>query len=164
MAIARLHSERPGHTLQATALVHEVYLRMCRAHEIRCENRAHFFRIAARVMRRILVDYAGNTVRGSGIQGLLSARSMTLSPSLWINLHSPLKLMNCWSSLPNLARGRHRSWEMRFYGGLTEEEIASAVGKNVRTIRRDWLMATGLVSRTAQARLDVWRAAGKFSP
>ena len=58
LAITRLQSERSGHTLQATALVHEVYLRLCRTNEISWQNRAHFFRVAARLMRRILVDYA----------------------------------------------------------------------------------------------------------
>jgi len=58
LAMSRLRHERPGHTLQATALVHEVYLRMCRSEELQCHDRVHFFRVAARLMRRILVDYA----------------------------------------------------------------------------------------------------------
>jgi RNA polymerase sigma factor (TIGR02999 family) len=141
LAMARLRSERPGHTLQATALVHEVYLRMCRSDEIKCENRAHFFRIAARLMRRILVDYArqhGAQKRNDGAQlrPLEDAIAVSADQSA-----AALEVDELLERLAQLSPRQAQIVEMRFYGGLTEEEIAAAIGKHVRTVRRDWLMA-----------------------
>ncbi len=141
LAMARLRSERPGHTLQATALVHEVYLRMCRSNEFKCENRAHFFRICAQMMRRILVDYArqhGAHKRNCGValQPIDHAISVSAGQSA-----EALEVDELLNKLAALSPRQAQVVEMRFYGGLTEEEIALALGKNVRTIRRDWLMA-----------------------
>ncbi len=141
LAMARLRSERLGHTLQATALVHEVYLRMCRAEDFKCQNRAHFFRISAQLMRRILVDYArqrGAQKRNDGAQ--LQPLDETIAVSATQSSQA-LEVDELLERLATLSPRQAQIVEMRFYGGLTEEEIALALGKSVRTIRRDWLMA-----------------------
>jgi RNA polymerase sigma-70 factor, ECF subfamily len=141
LAMARLKSERPGHTLQATALVHEVYLRMCRSEEIKWQNRAHFFRVAARLMRRILVDYArqrGAQKRNDGAQALPLEEAIVVSDDQSL---AALEVDELLEKLARLSPRQAQIVEMRFYGGLTEDEIAMAIGKNVRTVRRDWLMA-----------------------
>jgi RNA polymerase sigma-70 factor (ECF subfamily) len=141
LAMSRLKSERPGHTLQATALVHEVYLRMCRSDDLKCENRAHFFCIAARLMRRILVDYA----RQRGAQKRNDDQPFgPLHDAITVSVDhvgEALEVDELLDKLAALSPRQAQVVEMRFYGGLNEEEIAIALGKHVRTIRRDWLMA-----------------------
>jgi len=141
LAMARMKSERPGHTLQATALVHEVYLRMCRSDVIKCENRAHFFRIAAKLMRRILVDYARQhsaQKRNEGARIHQIEDAISVSPD---QSAAALEVDELLERLAELSPRQALIVEMRFYGGLTEEEIAAALGIHVRTVRRDWLMA-----------------------
>lgn len=141
LATARLKAERPGHTLQATALVHEVYLRMCKAEDLKFQDRAHFFRLAARLMRRILVDYArqhGAQKRNDGMpcHALDDVIAVSASQSA-----EAVEVDELLTKLAELSPRQAQVVEMRFYGGLTEEEIAVALDKHVRTIRRDWLMA-----------------------
>jgi RNA polymerase sigma-70 factor, ECF subfamily len=141
LAVTKLKSERPNHTLQATALVHEAYMRLCGPNEIKYQDRAHFFRISARVMRHILVDYArqhGAKRRGSGqlLQPLDDAIAVSACQVTQV-----LEINELLDRLARLAPRQAQVVEMRFYAGLTEEEIALALGKNVRTIKRDWLMA-----------------------
>jgi RNA polymerase sigma-70 factor (ECF subfamily) len=141
LAMARLNSERPGHTLQATALVHEVYLRMCHAESVQCQNRGHFFRIAARLMRRILVDYARQHNAGKRNHG---ARPESLDQAIALSAdHSAaaIEVDQLLEKLAELSPRQAQIVELRFYAGLTEEEIAAAVGVHVRTVRRDWLVA-----------------------
>jgi RNA polymerase sigma factor (TIGR02999 family) len=141
LAMARLKSERPGHTLQATALVHEVYLRMCRSEDLKCQDRAHFFRIAARLMRRILVDYARQHNAKKRCDGLPpQALDNTIAVSTG-EFAVALEVDELLEKLAAFSPRQAQVIEMRFYGGLSEEEIAIALGKHVRTIRRDWLMA-----------------------
>jgi len=140
LAMARMRSERPGHTLQATALVHEVYLRMCRSENIRFEDRAHFFRIAARQMRRILVDYA----RQHGTQKRNQGGKVPLDDAIAISAAQSSDALEIDRALEELAKIHPRPAqvvEMRFYGGLTEEEIAAVLGKTRKTVQRDWDMA-----------------------
>lgn len=141
IATARLRSERGDHTLQATALVHEAYLRLCGGNELNCANRAHFFRVAARLIRRILVDYARHqTARkrtGSGTR-------VALDDAIAISIDQTQTALEIDEILRRLAAVNPRQAqivEMRFFGGLTEEEIAAALGIHVRTVRRDWLIA-----------------------
>jgi RNA polymerase sigma factor (TIGR02999 family) len=141
LAMAKMRSERPGHTLQATALVHEVYLRLCRSDDIKCQNRTHFFRVAARLMRHILVDYArlhGAKKRNHGAAFAALDDAIAISDD---QSSVALEVDELLSKLAELSPRQAQVVEMRFYGGLTEEEIAAAMGKSVRTIRRDWLMA-----------------------
>jgi len=141
MSMARLKTERPGHTLQATALVHEVYLRLCRVEGLEWRDRAHFFRVAARLMRRILVDYA----RGRGAQKRNEGTPFqTLDEAIAVSSDRAAEALEIDELIEKLAAVSPRQAqvvEMRFFAGLREEEIAAALGINVRTIRRDWLMA-----------------------
>jgi len=141
IATARLRSERGGHTLQATALVHEAYLRLCGSDEIAWQNRAHFFRVAARQMRRILVDYARHhnaqkRNEGGPMISLDDAIAFTADQSA-----IALEVDEVLRKLAAISPRQAQVVEMRFFAGLTEEEIAVALGKNARTIKRDWLMA-----------------------
>jgi RNA polymerase sigma-70 factor (ECF subfamily) len=141
IAKAHLRSERPGHTLQATALVHEVYIKLCGAAAVDWKDRAHFYRISARMMRRILTDYARqrNTVkRNSGryperLDDVILISDENLS--LVIEIDELLeKLAESDSRLAQVV-------EMRFFAGLSEAEIGSALGVSERTVKRYWLRA-----------------------
>jgi RNA polymerase sigma-70 factor (ECF subfamily) len=141
LALSRMRSERQGHTLQPTALVHEVYLRLCRSNQIDWQNRGHFFRIAARLMRRVLVDHARQRVAHKRQPGQPMA---SLDGVILISEDQSFKAIEIDQVLNQLAAVSPRQAqvvEMRFFAGLSEEEIAEVLGKNVRTIKRDWLMA-----------------------
>ncbi len=136
-----MNQERPSHTLQATALVHETYLRMFGSEAIQWQNRAHFFAVAAQQMRRILVDHArtrgarkrgGSRVRVSldSVAGLLEKRDEDL-----IDLDEALQRLEA------LDPRAGRIVELRFFGGLTEKEAAAVVGISVATLKRDWEFA-----------------------
>ncbi len=150
LAMARLKSERRAHTLQATALVHEVYLRLFGSKEVDYRDRAHFFRVAARLMRHILVDYARRhgavkRNRGATIEPLDNVIAVAPNQSA-----QALAIDELLSKLGQLSPRQAQVVEMRFFGGLTEDEIAAALGKNVRTIKRDWLMARAWLHKQLQ--------------
>lgn len=141
LANARLRSERAGHTLQATALVNEAYLRLCGSAKIDWQNRAHFFRVAARLMRRILVDYARqhNAIKrnsGSPLVPLDEAISISKDQAT-----TALEIDELLEELARISPRQAQVVEMRVYADLNDEEIAAAIGKSVRTVRRDWLVA-----------------------
>jgi RNA polymerase sigma-70 factor, ECF subfamily len=141
IASARLQSERVQHTLQPTALVHEAYLRLCGSGALACHDRTHFFRLAARVMRRILVDYARQRnaeKRGDGYANISLDDAVSIGSSYCSDAIEIDDLMN---RLAELSPRQAAIVEMRYFGGLDDEEIALAVGINVRTVRRDWAMA-----------------------
>ena len=135
-----LHGERPNHTLQPTALVHEVYLRMVKVDHVDWHDRAHFFAVAARYMRQILVDSARARryqKRGGG------ALKVTLDEALAVSDPSP-DLVALDDALDVLALQDHRKArvvELRFFGGMTNEEIAAALDISTDTVTRDWQMA-----------------------
>jgi RNA polymerase sigma factor (TIGR02999 family) len=141
IAINRLRSERQEHSLQATALVHEAYMRLCRTDEVSWQNRAHFFCIAARMMRQILVDHArrnGAQKRNNGIRPISLDQAIELTSeqsSIAIEIDELLQ------QLAKISPRQASVVEMRFFGGLNDEEIALALGKTTRTVCRDWLMA-----------------------
>jgi RNA polymerase sigma-70 factor (ECF subfamily) len=137
-----LRLERPGHTWQSTALVHEAYLKMAGQH-CALQNRGHFFGVAAQAMRRILVDHARAQQadkRGGGQMALPIEAALLVSsmkPAEWIDLDAALtRLSEFDSHLSRLV-------ELRFFAGLTVEETAEVLGCVPRTVNRDW--------RTAQA-------------
>jgi RNA polymerase sigma factor (TIGR02999 family) len=141
LAGRHLRRERPGHTLQATALVHEVYLRLIGNRDISWANRSHFFAVASRIMRRILVDYARNRKagkRGGSVQVIELDESVALSEA-----QSDLVLVidQCLQKLAEMDLRQAQVVEMRFFGGLTEREIAIVLGVSTRTVKRDWIMA-----------------------
>ena len=152
IAHRQLRRERDSHTLSTTALVHEAFLRLADQPSIRFENEAHFFAIAARVMRQVLVDYARyhRAARRAGAHEPLEIEAIaagetgpTLVESLLADERAEL-LVTLDEALARLAALDSRLVsvvECRFFGGLTEEETAQALGVTARTVRRDWVKA-----------------------
>jgi RNA polymerase sigma factor (TIGR02999 family) len=135
-----LRGERPDHTLRPTALVHEVYLRLVNLDQVDWQDRTHFFVLAARQMRRILVDSARARhykKRGGG------AFSVTFDEQLAVSDHRPdlVALDEALELLAATDERKARVVELRFFGGLTNEEIAAALRISTDTVTRDWQMA-----------------------
>ena len=141
LAGSMLRSERSGHTLQATALVNEAYLKLLGEESPSFESRAHFFAIAARVMRQILVDHARkhfSQKRGGG------AEKLELNEGLAVSNEQLKPLLDLNDALDALAQADPRKAqviEMRFFAGMTGEEIAEATGLSTATVARDLRMA-----------------------
>jgi RNA polymerase sigma factor (TIGR02999 family) len=136
-----LARERRDHSLQPTALVHEAYLRLFGDTTIKWQNRAHFFAISAQVMRRILVDYARS--RGAEKRGG-SWTKVNLDEAITGSFGRPQDFLILDEAMNRLARFDHRQSqivEMRFFGGLSEEETAEVLGITARTVKRDWRLA-----------------------
>lgn len=133
--------ERPGHTLQPTALVHEAYLRLSELKEIDWQNSGHFFAIAAQMMRRILIDQARSHRSDKRGGGWYAVELETVS----IGSTQPFDhLLALDEALERLSRMDHRQAqvvELKFFGGLTEEQAAIALGISTRTVKRDWRLA-----------------------
>ena len=141
-----LRGERPGHSLQTTALVNEAYLRLTDYKRMRWENRAHFFAVSAQLMRRILVDHARhhNQKRGAGIPHL------PLDETAVVGADRPEDLVALDDALQALARfdGRKaRVIELRFFGGLSVEETAEVLKISAVTVMRDWTTARAWLHR-----------------
>jgi RNA polymerase sigma factor (TIGR02999 family) len=140
LARRQMAHERPGQTLQATALVHEAYLRLVEIKQVRWQNRAQFFGLAARVMRHILVDAArarGNEKRGGGRKVSLE-EARAVSPDTDPDV---LSLDDALRALEHAHPRKARVVEMRFFGGLSLEETAAALQISVDTVKRDWRFA-----------------------
>lgn len=155
LAHYHLRRERDGHTLQTTALVHEVYLRLCKQDEPRWEDRAHFFAVAARMMRRILVDYSRRT--GAEKRGG-AAIHLRLDEALTIPVAEPSSLLALDGALEELASIDARKCqvvEMRFFAGLPAKEIAVALNTTEATVRRDWNIAKAWLFRYLEGRAAV---------
>jgi RNA polymerase sigma-70 factor (ECF subfamily) len=136
-----LYRERPGHTLQTTALVHEAYLKLIDQRDAHWQNRAHFFAIAAQAMRRILIDSARKHVaekRGGGGEKLSLAEVATISLEPDVNL---LALDEALNALAEIDPQQSRIIELRYFGGLTIEETAEVTKLSPATIKREWAMA-----------------------
>ncbi|HSU89252.1 MAG TPA: sigma-70 family RNA polymerase sigma factor, partial [Terriglobia bacterium] len=141
--LAHYHLEREadGHTLQSTALVHEVYLRLCAQHEPRWENRAHFFAVAARMMRRILVDQARRRLAGKR-GGKMPRLNLDDVPDLSSKRDSELVALDeGMNTLAEIDPRKARVIELRFFGGLSVEETAEVLKISPHTVRRDWKLA-----------------------
>ena len=141
MARRYMGHERPGHTLQATALVNEVYLRLIDVNQARGQNRAQFFALAAQVMRRILVDFArarASEKRGGGAQRISLDEALVVStqrsPDL-LALDAALEALAC------VDVRKSRVVELRYFGGLTNEETADVLRVSSDTVKRDWRFA-----------------------
>jgi len=136
-----MKGERTGHTLQATALVNEVYLRLINIDQVHWQTRAHFFAMAARLMRRILVDAArsrGYQKRGGGVTMVSLEEWLVVSPQPGEDL---VALDDALTALAVVDLRKSQVVEMRFFGGLTLEETAEALHVSRDTIKRDWKMA-----------------------
>jgi len=141
IAHRQLRKQREGHTLNTTALVHEAYLKLVDQTCVACADRAHFFGIAARAMRQILVDHARKvaTVKRGGRWRRVSFEEEVLGTEERAEMM--LLLDEALGRLTSLNERLGRVVECRFFGGMTEEEVGTALGLSDRTVRRDWLKA-----------------------
>jgi RNA polymerase sigma factor (TIGR02999 family) len=146
-AAAYLRRERVGHTLQTTALIHEAYVRLVDQRNVHWQNRAHFFGIAAQLMRRILVDHARTKKRvkrgGSDIRVSFSEANIKVEAK-------DLDIVALDEALERLARideQQSRIVELRFFSGLTVEETGEVLGISAATVKRDWSMAKAWLHR-----------------
>jgi RNA polymerase sigma factor (TIGR02999 family) len=133
--------QRPGHTLQTTALVNEAYLRLVDCSRVRWQNRAHFFAVSAQLMRRILVDFArsrGYLKRGAGVRAL----SLEKSPDIFQSTDPDVvALDDALNALAAIDPRKSQVIELRFFGGLTAEETAEVLKVSPDTVLRDWKLA-----------------------
>ena len=136
-----LRRERSDHTLQPTALVHEAYMKLAGGDSFVIENRVHFFGIASRVMRRILVDHARqhNAEKRGGAAKRFSIENIEILPEQ--SAGDLLELNDALQKLEQIDERKCRVVDMRFFGGLKESEIAEVLGVNEKTVRRDWQFA-----------------------
>ncbi len=151
VAQAYLQGERPEHTLQATALVNELFLRLMKNQQVRYENREHFYTFAARVMRRILVEHARKATskkRGDG------AQRIALAPELaWIDADSAelLDLDQALAELATLDPDKVRILEIRFFLGMTAADTAELLGRSRSSVNRDVTFAVSWLHRRLSA-------------
>jgi RNA polymerase sigma-70 factor (ECF subfamily) len=155
--IARRHlwRERPDHTLQSAALVNEAYLRLVGQKTPEWQNRAHFFGVAAQMMRHILVDHArkrGAAKRGAGAPRLTLDPEIALPEDTGVDV---VALDGALNKLAGLDPKASRLIELRFFGGLSVEETAVVMGISPRTVKREWAAAR------AWLRLEIEKAAPK---
>jgi RNA polymerase sigma factor (TIGR02999 family) len=142
-----LRRERPDHTLQSAALVNEAYLRLIRQEHPQWQNRAHFFGVAAQLMRHILVDHARNRAaakRGAG------APRLTLDPDVALPQERDVDLIALDDALNQLAAldpQQSRLVELRFFGGLSIEETSVVLGVSPATVKREWATARAWLKR-----------------
>ena len=153
IAHRQLMAEPPGHTLSTTAVVHEAYLRLAQQQESAWANRAHFFAIAARMMRRVLVDYArrhGAVRRGGADQERVSLAELD-SDSRELSIDSRaeelLALDEALQRLEKFDQKKSRIVEMRFFGGLTIDEVAEVLGIAPITVMQHWRLAKAWLQR-----------------
>jgi RNA polymerase sigma factor (TIGR02999 family) len=136
----QLHLERPDHTIQSTALVHEAYLRLIGGQPVELQNRAHFITVASRLMRQILVDYA----RGRRASKRDGGCRIALEDLAALPVNGDAELLALDDALSELSRIDERQGkivEMRFFGGLSAPEISQVLGISRATVDRDWATA-----------------------
>jgi RNA polymerase sigma factor (TIGR02999 family) len=146
LARRQMRRERPDHTLQATALVHEAYFRLVNQPERSWQNRTHFIRIAAQVMRRLLIDHARarSTTKREGGQRVPLEEPLLLTEEQSDEL---LALNEALERLAQFDARQSRIVELRFFGGLTVEETAEALDISPKTVKRDWSVARAWLHR-----------------
>ena len=160
LARAYMARERKGHTLQATALVNEVFLRFPAAGRLRWQDRAHFIGVAARLMRRVLIDHArvrGRRKRGGAVEHVtLDEQALTVGePSVDI-----IAVDRVLEDFARIDPRKSQVVELRFFGGLSLEEIADVLHVSVETVKRDWRLARLWLSRALQVEAQP-RASGR---
>ena len=147
MAHRYMSRERPGHTLQTTALVSEAYLRLVDQKRVHWQNRAHFFAVAAQAMRRILIDYARKqryAKRGGGAPKISLEEAAVMSQERAADL---VALDQALITMASLDPQQSRVVELRFFGGLTIEETAEVLRLSVDMVKREWATAKAWLSR-----------------
>ena len=149
-----INRERPGHTLQTSALVNEAYLRLIDQRNVKWNNRAHFFAIAAQMMRRILVDYARSHLyakRGAGAVHLSLAHADDVSNQVTAEITA---LDEALTQLQSIDPQQARVVELRFFGGLTIKETAEAMEISVDMVKREWSTAKAWLYREMKSSGD----------
>ena len=141
MAKKHLYHERPGHSIQATALVNEAYLRLVKVHDVQWKDRAHFLAMGARIMRRILIDHARSRPRGARAE---LTETLAIAPQMELDL---VLLDQALKSLAEFDERRAKVVEMKFFGGLTIDEIAAVLNVSRQTVDRDWGLAKAWLIR-----------------
>jgi len=142
-----MRREHAGHTLQTSALVNEAYLHLIDAREVRWQNRTHFFAVSAQIMRHILVDFARarqNLKRGGGALQVSLDQGMVVSAERGVDL---LALHEALERLSALNARQSQVVELRYFGGLNENEVADALKVSARTVRHDWSLARSWLYR-----------------
>jgi RNA polymerase sigma factor (TIGR02999 family) len=148
IAGALMQRERPGHTMQATAVVHEAYMRLIGEQQIEWQNRAHFYAIAAKTMRRVLRDYARN--RHAQKRGGAGAVRMEIDPDMLANgadIENVAGLDDLLERLTAMDADQGRIVELRFFGGLNVDETAEVMGISPSTVKREWRSAKAWLDR-----------------
>ena len=148
LAGSHIRRERTGHTLQATDLVHEAFIRLAGGKNPSWENRLHFYSIAARLMRQVLVDHAREHAaqkRGGGVKAMPLDESLVFSED---NASDLLAIDLAIESLNKMDERKAQIFEMRFFSGLTAEEIATVMNLSAVSIRRELRLATAWVRRS----------------
>ena len=146
-AAAYLRRERVGHTLQTTALIHEAYVRLVDQKNVHWQNRAHFFGIAAQLMRRILVDHARTkkrVKRGGSIIRVSFSEATIKAAAQDVDI---VALDEALERLARIDEQQSRIVELRFFSGLTVEDTAEVLGISAATVKRDWSMAKAWLHR-----------------
>ena len=146
-----MYRERPGHTLQTTALVNEAYLRLTDARQVHWQNRAHFFAVSAQLMRRILVDFARSKnylKRGGGAQKVTFDEALVRSPEQGQDL---VALDDALTALAVIDERKSRVVELRFFGGLSVGETAEVLKISPDSVMRDWRLAKAWLAREMTA-------------
>jgi len=149
-----MRREREGHTLQATALVHEAYMKLVEQRSVNWQSRAHFFGIAAQIMRRLLVDHARGRLRdkrGGGHQLVPLDDALVFSPEQSSGL---VELDGALDRLETIDPRQARIVELRFFAGLTVEEAAEVLGVSPKTVKRDWSVAKAWLYGELKAAYD----------
>jgi RNA polymerase sigma factor (TIGR02999 family) len=147
MAQRYMAREREGHTLQTTALINEVYLRLVKVKEVEWQDRAHFFAVSAQLMRRILTDFArsrGYQKRGGGAMAVSIDEVCVASAEPEVDL---VALEQALSRLAETDERKSKVVELRFFGGLTVEETAEVLKISGETVMRDWSVARAWLLR-----------------
>lgn len=142
-----MRRERPGQTMQTTALVNEAYLRLIDASRVHWQNRAHFFAIAAQLMRRILVDFAR---RRHNLKGGGAAREVSFDEALVVSREAGAEMIavdDALNTLASLDARQSQVVELRFFGGLSIDETAEVLKVSEGTVRRDWSLAKAWLYR-----------------
>jgi len=141
IASHHMRGERPGHVLQTTAVVHEAYLRLIGRQNVSCQTRTEFLAIAAQTMRRVLIDYArgrDRSKRGDGISPVVLGETAVISED---RIEELIAIQSALESLSAFDPRKGRVFELRYFGGMSVEEVAGVLRISPVTVARDWRMA-----------------------
>ena len=147
LAKRQMWGEHPDHTLQTTALINEAYIKLVDLRNVHWQNRAHFFALCARLMRRILVDFARSrhyAKRGGGAENISLDESLVVSPAHSTDL---VAVDDALKALAKVDARKAQVVELRFFGGLTVEETAEVLKVSPETVQRDWKLAKAWLLR-----------------